>query len=108
MKEKNKFFSSFLPATHKTAAVGVNIFEKDHTLPTWKDLAHHFKIEENNMLEHSVGFSIAEKLHLPRSGSPGFSRGAKSSLSSFQYTTGAGSHPYAPSFFYSDIHLFFV
>lgn len=66
VEEKNKFFFSFLPPTHKKAAVGVKIFEKDHTLPTWKDLAHHFKIEENNMLGHSVGFSIAEKLHFPR------------------------------------------
>lgn len=66
VKEKNKPFVSFLPATHKTAAGEVKIFEKDHTLPTWKDLSHHFKIEENNMLEHSVGFSVAEKLHFPR------------------------------------------
>lgn len=65
VKEKNRFFFSFLPATLKTAAVEVKIFEKDHTLPTWKDLAHQFEIDEN-MLENSVGFSIAEKLHFPR------------------------------------------
>lgn len=63
--EKNKSFFSFLPATHKRAGVGVKIFEKDHTLSAWKDLAHHFKIQENNMLEHSAGFSIAKKLHFP-------------------------------------------
>lgn len=66
VREKNKFFFSFLPATHKTAAVGVKIFGKDHTLPTRKDLAHQFETQESNMLEHSVGFSIAEKLHFPR------------------------------------------
>ncbi|RMC09904.1 hypothetical protein DUI87_12691 [Hirundo rustica rustica] len=66
VEEKNTSFFSFLPATHKTAAGEVKIFEKDNTLPIWKDLAHHFKIEENSMLEHSAGSSVPEKLRFPR------------------------------------------
>lgn len=44
----------FLPASHrKKAAMGVKILEKVHTLPTWKDLSHHFQ----NTREHARPFS---------------------------------------------------
>lgn len=42
----------------------VQILQKDHTLPTWKDLSYNFQ-NKRDMLDHSVGFSIAKKASFP-------------------------------------------